>query len=462
VQLTRDGGRTWRNVTPPDLGAAQINALDASPHDAGTAWVAAHRYRFGDLAPLVLATADYGATWRLRVAGLPDDASLRVVREDPARRGLLYAGTATGLFLSFDGGERWQPFQANLPVVPVTDLEVRNGDLVASTEGRAFWILDDLSPLRQLDAAVAGARFHLFQPRDAYRVELADDDEAPADCGRNPPDGVVLYYLLSEEAARTGPPPEIEILDAEGVRLRRLRPGEGDAGDGPAPGLNRLVWNLRRDEVPPVPGLLRLPRTGYRLAPGTYRARLTIGAESMTQSFELLADPRLESRPEDFAEQQRLLAEVWETLAAVHRAAAAARELRREARQRAAEARRRELAEVAGAADALAAAITAWEPAVVEPRQESLQDFVSLPARLNAQLMFLLLVLDSAEPAVTRGARQRFADLSAEWAACRARMAAILGELPALGELLARHSLPSLPSRKTAIKHGLVKPGSGV
>ena len=415
VHLTRDGGASWREVTPPGPGdaeiEAQINAVEVSPHDPATAWLAVHRYRFGDLAPLVFGTRDYGASWRLLVAGLPADASLRVVREDPGRRGLLYAGTATGLFLSCDGGESWQPFQSNLPVVPITDLQIRDGDLVAATEGRAFWVLDDLSPLRQLDAAVLRSPFHLFQPRDARCVEFSDEDPAPGH-GRNPPDGAILDYFLKEEMAL-----EIDILDAAGVVVRRF--GQEAGGEAPpaGAGLNRLVWNLRRAEVTAVPGLLRLPRTGYRLAPGTYQVRLAVGGESRTRTFELLPDPRVEVPAADYAAQQELLAAVWERLDGVHQAVAQVREIRRELRERGNEGPR---------SAALDAAITAWEAAVVEPRQVGLQDFVSLPARLNAQLMFLLLVVDTAEPAVIRGARQRFADLEAEWAVLAARLREIL------------------------------------
>ncbi len=441
VHLTRDGGRTWREVTPAGLGEAQINAIEVSPHDPGTAYLAVNRYRFGELAPLVFGTTTHGASWRLLVDGLPADASLRVVREDPGRRGLLYAGTATGLFLSWDGGRYWQPFQSNLPVVPITDLQIRDRNLVASTEGRAFWILDDLSPLHQWDDAAAGAPFHLFKPRDTPLAEHSYGEETPANHGRNPPDGVILYYVLGAEAARESGV-LIEILDAAGRPVRAFWRGGGEAGGDPEPatepGLSRLVWDLRRSEVTAVPGLLRLPQTGYRVAPGTYRARLTVGGRSLTQAFELLPDPRLEIPAAEFAEQQALLAAAWECLDAVHRAVAEVRERRRQLRERVAEARRRDRRTAAAAGEALDAAITAWEAGVVEPRQQGIQDFVSLPARLNAQLMFLVLVVDAAEPAVIHGARERLADLEVEWTARETRLREILDrELPAAEALLA-------------------------
>lgn len=401
VHLTRDGGRTWRDVTPPGLGEAQVNEIEASPHDPGTAFLAVHRIKHGDLAPLLFKTEDYGGSWRLLVEGIPATAPLRVVREDPVRRGLLYAGAETGLFLSFDGGERWQTFQLNLPVVPITDLQVRGHDLVASTQGRAFWILDDLSPLRQLDPDVAGSDFHLFQPRDAWCAEFTEGDDRPPDHGPNPPDGAFLFYTLSEEHQAL----EVHILDAAG------RPVRGFYLTG-MPGLNRLVWNLRRGDVTPVPGLFPLPRTSYRLAPGTYQVRLSVGERSMTRTFEVLPDPRLAIPPEAWAEQQALLAAVWERLDDVHKTVTAVRELR----------------ELRGGD--LAAALTAWETGVVEPRQEGIQDFVALPSKLAAQLMFLLIVLDAAEPEVTRGARERSADLEAEWAGHEARLREILGRLP--------------------------------
>ncbi len=209
VHLTRDGGEHWTDITPPGLaglpgsGEAQINAIDVSPHQAGKAYVAVTRYKLGDYRPLAFKTSDYGATWTKITGGIPDGHWVRVVREDPVRAGLLYAGTERGAYVSFDDGGHWQSLQLNLPVVPVTDLQVRQGDLVASTQGRAFWILDDLAPLRQAGAEAAGAALYLYAPAQASRAQWGGGfgGEGGGVEGKNPPSGAVIDYVLSKDLA---------------------------------------------------------------------------------------------------------------------------------------------------------------------------------------------------------------------------------------------------------------------
>jgi hypothetical protein len=315
VQLTRDGGRTWANVTPPGLGEGLMNAIDVSPHDRGTAYVAFTRYKFDDYTPQAWRTTDYGRTWTRIVGGLPE-APVRVVREDPARRGLLYAGTETGVWFSPDGGQRWQSLQRNLPRVPVTDIQARpDGDVVISTEGRAFWILDDVSPLRQAapaQAAPAQAAAHLFAPRPAVHFAAPTfemEGGGPSTLGRNPPPGATIYYSLParpDSATRV----TLEILDASNRVLRTYTtarpatppPAAGAATPGtprppafaPRAGLNRLAWDLRTEPLRRVPGLVYDgPTTGYVVAPGTYTVRLTAGGRVLTQPLEVRGDPRL-------------------------------------------------------------------------------------------------------------------------------------------------------------------------
>jgi len=234
VHVTRDGGKNWQNVTPKGIPEwIQINSVEVSPHDKATAYVAATMYKHDDFRPYLYKTNDYGKTWTKIVGGIPAGAFTRVLREDPTRRGLLYAGTETGLYLSFDDGASWQPLQLNLPVVPITDLKVKDKDLVVATQGRSFWILDDLTPLHDYKAGIASERVHLFAPRPAVRMEGGgfDDDASSRAVGKNPPNGVVLSYWLKEKPAEK----EIltvEILEAPSVHeavihgvVRRLTPG---------------------------------------------------------------------------------------------------------------------------------------------------------------------------------------------------------------------------------------------
>src|SRR2546423_177638 len=299
--VTRDNGKNWMNVTPKDLPeGGRVQYIDPSPHRKGAAYYAAYRWLLGDYQPYIYSTDDYGKTWRRLTDGkngIPADWPTRVVREDPDREGLLYAGTEFGMFISFDNGSHWQSFQLNLPNVPVTDIKLHHNDLIVSTQGRAFWIIDNISSLHQLTPQVATTAVHLFQPRDGYRTRVAPANLGPA----------IEYYLPATSNATVS----IEVLDAKGIVLNSyssetpVNPGRGrGAAGGEAPvaddpdapsfrrqgpppprvtrnaGLNRVVWDVRNKD-------------GITVPPGRYQARLKIGSTMLTQGFNLLIDPRV-------------------------------------------------------------------------------------------------------------------------------------------------------------------------
>ncbi|HEX9730796.1 MAG TPA: glycosyl hydrolase [Thermoanaerobaculia bacterium] len=500
MHLSRDGGANWTNVTPEGLGAAQVNAIEVSPHDPARAYLAVTYYKFGDFSPHVYRTDDYGVTWTRRVDGIGEEAFVRVVREDPVRAGLLFAGTEAGLYLSLDDGVRWQPFQLNLPVVPITDLTIRDGDLVAATQGRSFWILDDLSPLRQLGDAVAASTAWLFRPREAYRVSWPGggdgDDEEPATRGENPPDGAVLYYYLAEslfaepgkeegegeekeegrdededeetEAEEEGDENAgelvvtLDVLDLAGEVIRSYsskkeerpkdgRERRGERPDPPLPaaaGLNRFAWDLRRERVTEVPELLTMGGSRYRVAPGTYRVRLTAGSEQIERPLEVRPDPRRPHTPEAFAAQQELSAAIRKRLDEVHAAVNRLAEVRRQVNDLVERARDREwagAAEIVTAGEALAERIDAWEEKLVQRRHETFQDVINFPPALSSQLLFLLESVDASDPPLTAGARARFTDLDAAWQAQAAEMRAVLDQdLPAFNALFDVHRVPAV------------------
>jgi len=292
VYVTRDGGKTWTNVTPKGMPEwSRISQIDASAHDAGTAWLAVNRYQLDDYRPYAYVTTDFGATWRSIAAGLPADAFVRVVREDPVRRGLVFAGTETGVHVSFESGASWQGLQRNLPAVPVTDLVIKDADVVLSTQGRSFWILDDIAALRQSKPEHATAAAHLFAPSPAYRF---GGPEGRGASGKNPLYGARLQYLL-KDAPKEGEELKLEILDAKGAVIRSFsskeekpdedRDPEREAFFGPpAPkaipgkaGLNTFSWDLRHPEASKFKGLILWSgqTAGPRVAPGRYEARLT-------------------------------------------------------------------------------------------------------------------------------------------------------------------------------------------
>ena len=306
VHVTRDGGRSWQNVTPPMPPEGRVNAIEISPHTPGKVYVAAYRLLLDDFQPYLFRTSDWGRTWtRLTPGtnGIPADHPVRVVREDTEREGLLYAGTEWGMFVSLDDGASWQPFQADLPVSPITDIEVVRGDLALSTMGRGFWILDDLSPLRQVTPQITASRAHLFAPRDAYRLRYGGSGGDPA-APDFPPAGAMIHYWVGAAPAE---PLALEIMDAQGRVIRSFgSTGEGERTEtrqgmrapqrtrsgepalAATRGLHRFVWDLRHD-APGGQG------RGPMAVPGRYTVRLSAGDWSATEPLELRIDPRVAS-----------------------------------------------------------------------------------------------------------------------------------------------------------------------
>ncbi len=326
IHVSRDDGATWQNVTPPGYGKfTRTSHIDPSPHDPAVVYIAATRYQLDDFAPYLWKSADYGRTWTRITRGIPATAYTRVVREDPARRGLLYAGTEYGVWVSMDDGARWEPLQLNLPRVSVRDLRVQGQDLVAATHGRAFWVIDDLSPLRQLADSVTRKAQHLFQPATAL---LWNGGRARGAVGENPVSGVLVDYWLRDSTTRDL---RLEFLDANGTVLRSFSSEKttSDSGDAStrAPqrtdsiayypsdslvrarsGTNRFVWNLRLTDAKKLPntvideGHLR----GPLVAPGQYRVRLIAGRDTMTRPFTVERDPRVTTSVEDLRAQHEI------------------------------------------------------------------------------------------------------------------------------------------------------------
>jgi photosystem II stability/assembly factor-like uncharacterized protein len=325
VWVTRDGGGHWQNVTPPGLPPwSKVSMVEASPHVAGGVYIAVNRYKNDDLKPYAWKTDDYGKTWTSITNGIPSGSFLRVVAEDSVRRGLLFAGTETGVYVSFNDGAYWQPLQMNLPVASVRDLIIHGDDLAVATHGRAFWILDDIAPLRQIDPQVADSDAFLYKPAITYRVRrtggLANTDGGPV--AENPPDGAMIdYYLKSAPASEV----TVDILDTRGKVIRHfsnVQPpapkGDGGVPDrevdqGPLPvkeGINRYVWDLRY--APPT-RLVTGPHPAYGgvaigpyILPGMYEVRLTVNGKTMTQPLQVKMDPLVKTSEAELAKQMEL------------------------------------------------------------------------------------------------------------------------------------------------------------
>ncbi|MFZ9032087.1 MAG: VPS10 domain-containing protein [Robiginitalea sp.] len=436
LHLTRNGGASWENVTPEGMEEGIVNSIEVSPHDPATAYITLMRYKFMDLKPYIYKTTDYGQNWDLIVQGLEDPHGfVRVVREDPKRPGLLYAGAETGLYISLNGGQSWQPFQLNLPVVPVNDLTIRQNDLVAATAGRSFWILDDLSPLQQ--QRQEGESLFLANPRDTY-LYVGGSSQNPG-IGQNPKSGVLLDYYLHMPADTSEI--SLDILDG-GTAIRTYTnkaPGDFKTWPGGPPkpevlparhGFNRFVWDFRRDALPAVENVFVFgDYRGSGVAPGAYTARLTVDGQQTERTFRVLAQPGIDAPPEAYREQQEALGKIDAAIRDMHNAVGQLRKVTSQIKSYESLLEGNEKAKpLLEKGEALKGRITQWEESLIQPHQKTFQDVINFNNRLNAELMYLRSFIDVAEPALTKGAGERLADLIREWSALSKERDSIVGE----------------------------------
>ncbi|MFO7763586.1 MAG: hypothetical protein R6V61_07635 [Wenzhouxiangellaceae bacterium] len=426
VQITRDGGESWENVTPGGAGDGMVNTIAVSPHEPGKAYVAFTRYKYNDHEPIIYVTDNYGGRWNRIDDGIPEGHWVRVVREDPEREGLLYAGTEKGLFFSLNGGDEWARLHAgDLPVVPITDLRIHRGDLVVATLGRSFWILDDLSPLRQYRQAQTQVDAHLYAPATADILRI--EGNRPAGRGENPPIGALLYYTLAEEPDLEKTPLTIEIVDSKGQVVRTLESSaeEGLKGGGagsayalPAKqGLNRAAWDFGTDPIEyelddfviASGGDKRID--GYTTAPGEYTVRLEFGDTTLEQPLSVRYDPRQEFDADHLDEQQRLVKSAYAMLAEFQRTLIGLRKIRDQAKIKHGIFEDNGETEKAEVMQAVIDAVDEWEDGNIATEREFFQDVLNWPDRLFTDLQFLYGTLDDALPRVTEGMKQRHADL---------------------------------------------------
>ena len=447
VHVTRDGGGSWENVTPAGWGEGMINEISVSPHDAGTAYVAFSRYKFNDFTPRAYETTDYGRSWREIAGGIDEDAWIHVVREDPVRRGLLYAGTETGVYVSFDRGARWRSLQLDLPNTPVNDLMVheRENDLVVATSGRSFWILDDLSPLQQAADAPEGGSW-LFAPRHAYRLAGGGGGGGPGGGGegRNPPGGAILDLVLAGEPDEDVPV-TLEIRDSSGDLVRTLSTSpDEERSPGARPleltaGANRVTWDLRHESIPNIPGAYVFGSLqGRRVIPGRYDVRLTVGGWSMSQPLEVRMDPRVDATMAEYAEQDAFVAEVAAELTAIHRAVARNEDVRGQVETLVGRLGDQEGAEgVVEAGRDLAGGLEAVADSLYQRRTVDGQTVINFPTRLKFQYVFLHGNADGADTGVSMGSRDVLRDLRARWSIHQAANDELLGpRLDAFNDLV--------------------------
>lgn len=461
VQVTRDGGQTWQNVTPPGLPEwSTISLIEASPFDAATTYVAAQRYRLDDFAPYIFRTNDYGRTWTRITRGIPATHFIRVVREDPARRGLLYAGGEFGAYVSFDGGANWQSLRLNLPVVPIHDLVVKDNDLIAATHGRSFWVLDDLTPLRTLDSTVARADAHLYQPRDVVRFGGGFGGGSGA-VGRNPVGGGVVYAYLKTKPDSSATV-TLDFLDSAGTLVRsyttRRAPGADTLQVSRVPldsvrqGMNRFVWNLRYPDAVSFPGLIMWAGgvTGPLAPPGPYQVRLTVNGRSQTREFRYVSDPRVRTPAAEYAAQFAFLIRVRDRLSDANGAVVRIRALKDQIEQvRTRLADQANAAAIRAQADTLRQHLSAVEEEIYQVRNRSSQDPLNYPIKLNNKIAALMGVASSADARPTDQTVTVFEELSAALQVQLDRLSRIVDtEVPAFNQLVREANIPALTPRQ--------------
>ncbi len=459
VWVTEDGGKNWRNVTPPASQMPewiQINSIEASPHDAKKAYFAATMYKHGDFRPYLYRTTDGGRSWTRIVQGIPEDAFTRVIREDPNVAGLLYAGTETGMYVSFDDGAAWESLQLNLPVVPITDLALHKEmkDLVVATQGRSFWILDDLPVLHEWKRRGNG----FFPVEPAWRMTTAHAPVSPGmTVGENPPAGAVFHFWLDE-------PPEgeaaLEIVDPRGRVIRRFssrQPREEGAGAGeegqqrgpaqtrfqPVKGFNRFVWDLRHEDAKSIPNLILWAGSvrGPKAAPGRYRARFSAGKVSFETEFEIRKDPRLtDVSQEDLDKQEQFLLQIRDKLTEIHESILKIRNVRAQA-----EAWGKRDPSLEKPARELAAKLTAVEEELYQTKNRSSQDPLNYPIKLNNKLAALASVAGAAEARPTTQSYQVYEDLATRANAQLRTLDSLLKkDLEAFNRLVREKNLPAV------------------
>ncbi len=437
VFLTKDNGEHWQNITPAGLPECLINAIEISPFDKATAYIATTRYKFNDHTPGLYKTTDYGKTWMKINSGIPDGAFTRVVREDTERKDLLFAGTETGIYISWNGGKKWEPFQLNIPVTPITDLKIHKGNLIASTSGRSFWVLDDLALIRQYKKDTA---FSVFLPSPAYIVngssELDGNSAAftglSTSRGVNPSTGVVIYYQLP--ALKDSIRLTMEIKDETGNIIRSFS-SKKDAAykkyDGGPPaepvlskakGLNRFVWNMRYATMPGVPDVyIEAGYRGHKAVPGKYSITLKAGTEKATTVAEILTNPLYLVPAADYQQYNSIMTSMENKLTAMHKMINTLHAKREQLESLMATLTEDKYAALKKEGDSLVKKMKARDEDMIQRKTKVYDDADNFPAKFTANYLFLINQTESDIPKVNQPSLDRMKELDAEWAILESR-----------------------------------------
>ena len=396
LHITKDAGKTWDKITPPGMPEwTMFNSVEFDPFVKGGAYVAATGYKQGDYHPYLYKTKDYGKTWTKIVDGIDPTHFTRVVRADPKRAGLLYSGTEFGMYVSFDDGASWKPFQLNLPIVPITDLTIKNDNLIAATQGRSFWLIDDLTPLHQLNETITKSDVHLFKPMPSYRMNggQAGRRGQPKNEGTNHPNGVMIHFILKDTVKAVA---TLEIIEKNGTLIKKFatKPNkkENEEALKIKPDMNRFIWNMRYADAEGFEGLIMWAGslTGPKAMPGTYKARLTVNGKVSETEFEIVKDPRTSGTVSDIKDQFDFSIAVRDKLTDTHKAIKKIRAAREQINRVTEPMKGKEdMKEVTELAKSILDDMKKIEEALYQTKNRSGQDPLNYPVRLNNKLAAL-------------------------------------------------------------------------
>jgi photosystem II stability/assembly factor-like uncharacterized protein len=428
VHITKNGGESWQNVTPTGLEECLINAIDISPHDPATAYIATTRYKFNDYTPALYKTTDYGKSWKNISDGIPVGAFTRVVREDQERKDLLFAGTETGVYVSWNGGANWEPFQLNLPVTPITDLKVHKGDLLVATSGRSFWILDDLKALKQYQPK---AEIKLYEPEDVvygtWYSPLSGNSKSFTGStdftGVNPANGMIIYYELPKETDSISV--TLDITNRDGVVVRSFsskkdKDYKSYAGGPPAApvlpveaGLNRFVWDLR---YPIMSGILNGYIEGsyrrHKVSPGEYTLKLKVDGKELTAQGIVLNNPLVDISESQFRTYDRAMNEMEISLSKMHITVNQLYDVQQQLKKLMKKVKDDELS--SGGKD-LIKALVSWDNEMIQRKSKAYDDVENFPNKFTAEYLFLINSTESSIPRINQSSLDRRKELDAQW-----------------------------------------------
>lgn len=453
LHITKNGGTNWENITPKEIKDGIINSIDISEHNPAVAYVVVMRYKSLDLNSYVFKTDNYGKSWTKIVNGLDDpNGFVRVVRADKKRKGLLYAGTETGLYISNDDGKNWQRLYLNLPIVAINDLTIQDNDLVAATSGRGFWILDDLGVLQNMTKEKKSVE--IFKPKDSYRI-FGGVSKAVGQ-GQNPKSGVTFDYYLNQNADTLDL--KLEVLqDSKVIRTYTNKKPKGLKSwpGGPSKpqilpsrkGYNRFTWDFNREAIPAIDKVFVFGGlSGSSVAPGNYTLRLTLDETTVETQAKILPNPAIKSTPQDFTEQQNMLVQIEATLKDMHTSVNQMRSAKSQLNSYSKLLQGNDTAkDLLKKGNELKKRINTWEENLIQEQQKTFQDVINFNNKLNSQLIQLSSYIDQADPKVTRGAKERFQDLMQDWQVYKNERDAIINtEMNAYNELYKSLNIPAL------------------